>query len=29
LASRIRVPWVREEIETFLGQRLPQAAEAS
>jgi len=29
LASRIRVPWVREEIEAFLGQRLPQAAEAS
>lgn len=29
LASRIRVPWVREEIEAFLGLRLPQAAEAS
>jgi Fe-S cluster assembly protein SufD len=29
LANRIRVPWVREEIEAFLGQRLPQAAEAS
>jgi len=28
LTRRIRVPWVREEIEAFLGQRLPQAAEA-
>jgi Fe-S cluster assembly protein SufD len=29
LASRIRVPWVREEVEALLGLRLPQAAEAS
>jgi Fe-S cluster assembly protein SufD len=25
LANRIRVPWVREEIEAFLGLRLPQS----
>jgi Fe-S cluster assembly protein SufD len=29
LARRIRVPWIREEIEAYLGLRLPQPVEAS
>ena len=29
LARRIRVPWIREEIEAYLGLRLPQPGEAS
>ena len=29
LARRIRVPWIREEIEATLGLRLPQPGEAS
>jgi Fe-S cluster assembly protein SufD len=29
LTRRIRVPWVREEVEAFLGLRLPQPTEAS
>ena len=28
LASRIRVPWIREEIEAFLGGRLARSSEA-
>ena len=28
LARRIRVPWIRDEIEAYLGLRLPQSAEA-
>ncbi len=28
LANRIRVPWIRQEIEAFLGLRLPQSTEA-
>jgi Fe-S cluster assembly protein SufD len=29
LTRRIRVPWIREEIEAYLGLRLPQPGEAS
>ena len=28
LANRIRIPWIREELEAFLGLRLPQPTEA-
>jgi Fe-S cluster assembly protein SufD len=27
LANRIRIPWIREELEAFLGLRLPQPTE--
>ncbi|HEV8118780.1 MAG TPA: SufD family Fe-S cluster assembly protein, partial [Thermoanaerobaculia bacterium] len=29
LASRLTVPWVREEVEAFLGRRLGRTSEAA